>query len=85
MEKTVIELDNDMIKLMLDGKEGEHFKYYTMQGMTSAQRLTFLLAKNKHCQLDGKCLFNSTEKRLITPEVVPLATEGRMKMQPINY
>ena len=66
-------------------KEGGHINYYTLQGITSAQRLTFLPDKNKHCQLDGKSLFNPNEKRLITPEVVPFATEGRMKMQPINY
>ena len=69
----------------VNGKEGGHINYYTLQGMTSAQRLTFLLAKNKHCQQDGKCLFNPTEKRLITPKVVPFSTEGRMKMQLIKY
>ena len=66
-------------------KEGGHINYDTLQGITSAQRLTFLLDKNKHCQLDGKSLFNPNEKELISPEIVPFATEGRMKMQPINY
>ncbi len=67
-----------------NGKEGEHINYYTLQGISSAKRLAFLLAKNKQWQLDGQGVFNPDEKRVITPKVVAQVNEGRMKMHLVD-
>jgi hypothetical protein len=67
------------------GKEGEHVNYYTLQGMSSAERLAFLLSKNRQWQLKGSGIFNPDEKRIITPKVVPMANAGFTKMQLVAY
>ena len=69
----------------VNGKEGEHNNYYTLQGLDMSQQLAFLVAKNKQWQLEGKTLIPTTGLHVITPALIPLETEGIRKLQPITY
>lgn len=69
----------------INGKEGEHSNYYTLQKLGISERLAFLVAKNKQWQYDGKTLIPLVGQHIITPEIVPLVTEGIRKMEPISY
>lgn len=69
----------------INGKEGEHHNYYTLKNLDIHQRVAFLVAKNKQWQYNGNTLIPLIGPHTITPQVIPLVTEGIRKIEPISY
>lgn len=68
-----------------NGKEGEHSNYYTLEGLTTQQRLDFMLAKRSQWIVNKATKMMVFKKQLFTPQLVPLVTAGFTKMTLVNY
>jgi hypothetical protein len=67
--------------VQMEGKEGEKSIYYTLPGLSSAQRLEFLA--NKYAQwISNKDTGTRTIiPQLFAPQIIPMVTEGFNKMK----
>ncbi|RQO32576.1 hypothetical protein DBR32_02980 [Taibaiella sp. KBW10] len=66
-------------------KERKVFNYYTLPGLSTAQRLQFLLAKRGQWILNRQDKFILFAPEIFTPQLMPFEKEGAHKMTPVNY
>lgn len=68
-----------------NGKEGEYISYYSLAGLTAAQRLSFMLAKRAQWIVNKELKFIEFPPAIFTPQLVPFVKEGFRKMEPVYY
>ncbi|OPB88025.1 hypothetical protein BAS06_12630 [Elizabethkingia miricola] len=67
-----------------NGKEGEHAIYYTLSGLTSLQRLDFILEKQYQRTVNKEAKDIQFSGRIFTPYSVKIEKEGFRKMIKVN-
>lgn len=67
-----------------NGKEGEHAMYYTLSGLTSLQRLDFILEKQYQRTVNKEAKDIQFSGRIFTPYYVKIEKEGFRKMIKVN-
>ncbi len=67
-----------------NGKEGEHSIYYTLSGLTSLQRLNFILEKDYQRIVNKETKDIQFSARIFTPHFVKIEKDGFRKMTKIN-
>ncbi|CAM3668684.1 hypothetical protein ELOC111193_15850 [Elizabethkingia occulta] len=67
-----------------NGKEGEHAVYYTLSGLTSLQRLGFILEKESQRIKNRETKDIQFSAQLFTPHLVKIEKEGFRKMTKLN-
>ncbi|MCL1668140.1 hypothetical protein M2T82_08715 [Elizabethkingia ursingii] len=67
-----------------NGKEGEHAIYYTLSGLTSLQRLDFILEKISQRVVNKETKDIQFSARIFTPHFVKIEKEGFRKMTKLN-
>ncbi|WP_454060282.1 hypothetical protein [Elizabethkingia ursingii] len=67
-----------------NGKEGEHATYYTLSGLTSLQRLNFILEKDYQRIVNKETKDIQFSARIFTPHFVKIEKDGFRKMTKIN-
>ncbi|MNU90235.1 hypothetical protein D3C71_800950 [compost metagenome] len=67
--------------VQMEGKEGEKSIYYTLPGLSSAQRLQFLVDKYAQRIVNKDMEARTYLPQLFTPQIVPMVTEGFNKMK----
>lgn len=64
-----------------EGKEGERSIYYTLPGLTTMQRLQFLLEKHAQWRLNGETRKIPLSPKLFTPQLLQMITTGFNKLE----
>jgi hypothetical protein len=67
--------------VQMEGKEGEKSIYYTLPGLSSAQRLEFLADQYAHWIVNKDRKASPSMPQLFAPQIVPMVTEGFNKMK----
>ncbi|MNI82196.1 hypothetical protein D3C73_1388830 [compost metagenome] len=65
----------------MQGKEGENSIYYTLPGLTTAQRLQFLLEKRAQWRLISEAKKMPLSTKLFTPQLQQMITTGFNKLE----
>lgn len=67
--------------IQMQGKEGENSIYYTLPGLTTAQRLQFLLEKRAQWRLNSEAKKIPLSTNLFTPQLQEMITTGFNKLE----
>ncbi|HAE67749.1 MAG TPA: hypothetical protein DCG77_11200 [Sphingobacterium sp.] len=67
--------------VQMEGKEGEKSIYYTLPGLSSAQRLEFLANKYAQWIANKDTGTRTIIPQLFAPQIIPMVTEGFNKMK----
>lgn len=67
------------------GKEGEHTDYYTLPGLTSKQRLDFILMKRSQWMVNRETKMITFSPQVFTPWLEPFTDSGFRAMREVNY
>ncbi|KKO89381.1 hypothetical protein AAW12_21180 [Sphingobacterium sp. Ag1] len=67
--------------VQMEGKEGEKSIYYTLPGLSSAQRLEFLANKYAQWIANKGTGTRTIIPQLFAPQIIPMVTEGFNKMK----
>jgi len=67
-----------------NGKEGEHIRYYTLPGLTSLQRLQFILEKQSQWIVNEESQNMILSPKLFTPQLIRIVKEGFTKMTEVT-
>ena len=67
--------------IQMQGKEGENSIYYTLPGLTTAQRLQFLLEKRAQWRLNREAKKMPLSTKLFTPQLQQMITTGFNKLE----
>ena len=67
--------------IQMQGKEGENSIYYTLPGLTTAQRLQFLLEKRAQWRLNSEAKKIPLSTNLFTPQLQQMITTGFNKLE----
>ena len=67
--------------VQMEGKEGEKSIYYTLPGLSPAQRLEFLAAKYAQWIVNKDVQTTAFMPQLFAPQMVPIITDGFNKMK----
>ncbi|MGE8429363.1 MAG: hypothetical protein ACN6O7_15885 [Sphingobacterium sp.] len=67
--------------VQMEGKEGEKSIYYTLPGLSSAQRLEFLADKYAQWSVNRDTGARTIIPQLFAPQIIPMVTEGFNKMK----